>query len=68
MKEGWSYSTSYRIALHAVTLPMLVSFLSFILPSSSAELPFLSTALLLAVVFVNFKDKVALTEGFDKEG
>src|SRR3989338_1128600 len=56
LKQRWSYGASYRIGLHAVTLPLLLNMLLsfFYLPTIS--LPFLFTAIILAVVFVNYKD------------
>ncbi len=53
-KKGWRYGTAYRIALHATTLPLLLSAM-FSMVGLGAELPFFSTALLLLVVYLNFK-------------
>lgn len=56
LKLDWTYGTSYRIALHATTLPLLVSSIFFLLPFSGVQFPFLSTFVLLLVVYLNFKD------------
>ena len=60
MKEKWSYGTSYRLGLHAITLPLLLNFLLMMTPLSFAAIPFLFTAILLTVVYVNFKNSVRL--------
>lgn len=59
MKQEWSYREAYHISLHAITLPLLVGSIFFLLPVSGIELPFLSTILLLVVVYVNFRRKPA---------
>ena len=56
MKRNWTYVESYRIALHAVTLPVIISaVLSLLLPQGGGNLPALTTVLLLIVVYVNFR-------------
>ena len=54
----WGYGTSYRISLHAVTLPLLLEQIFTLLPFSFARLPFLFTAILLVVVYVNYRKPV----------
>jgi len=54
-KKGWGYTTSYRLALHATTLPLLLSAMFSMIGLGANDLPFLSTALLLFVVYFNFK-------------
>lgn len=56
LKQKWSYGTSYRIGLHAITLPLLADTLFSIVGVNILSLPFLQTALMLAVVYVNYKD------------
>lgn len=58
LKQQWSYRDAYHISLHAITLPLLVSSIFFLLPVSGIELPFLSTIILLVVVYVNYKNTV----------
>ena len=54
MKQNFSYSTSYRICLHATTLPLIVGLAFSLLPIGGGSIPFFSTALLLIVVYMNF--------------
>ena len=54
MKQNFSYSTSYRICLHATTLPLIVGLAFSLLPIGGSHIPFFSTVLLLVVVYVNF--------------
>lgn len=56
LKERWSYGTAYRIGLHAITLPLLLDTLFSLFDLPLFYLPFLFTAIMLGVVFVNFKD------------
>ena len=58
LKYGWSYTTSYRIGLHAVTLPLLFSSVLSLVPIGNVSLPFLTALLTLVVVYMNFKDRV----------
>ena len=53
MKQNWTYGSSYRICLHATTLPLIVGLALSLLPIG-AGIPFFSTILLLIVVYVNF--------------
>ncbi len=55
MKHKWTYGTSFRICLHAVTLPLLLSTAFTLVHLDMMNLPFLSTILLLMVVFVNLR-------------
>lgn len=68
MNKSWSYGESYRISLHAVTLPILLSSVFYLLPISGLQLPFFSTALLLLVVYMNFKGVEPAIVELDKEG
>lgn len=56
LKQNWSYGVSYRIGLHAITLPLLADTLFSASGVNIINLPFLQTALMLAVVYVNYKD------------
>lgn len=56
LKQNWGYGTSYRIGLHAITLPLLADTLFSVVGINIVSLPFLQTALILAVVYVNYKD------------
>ncbi len=53
MKQNFTYGTSYRICLHATTLPLIVGLALSLLPIGGG-IPFFSTILLLIVVYVNF--------------
>ena len=55
IKQKWSYGTSYRLCLHASTLPLLVGLALSILPLGVVDVPLLSTALLVGVVYANFR-------------
>jgi hypothetical protein len=68
MKYSWSYSDAYHISLHAVTLPVLLSSVFYLLPVSGLQLPFFSTALLLLVVYVNFRGDTPVLTELNKEG
>ena len=68
MKKGWSYRDAYHISLHAVTLPLLLSSFIFILPVSSFQLPLLSTALVLLVVYMNYRGVSTDVEAYKREG
>jgi hypothetical protein len=55
LKRDWGYGTSYRIALHAVTLPLLIQQALLLLPfGSKIDLPLFFTVLLVGVVLVNY--------------
>jgi maltodextrin utilization protein YvdJ len=54
LKQSWSYREAYHISLHAVTLPLLLSSIFFLMPVAAIQLPFLSSFVLLAVVYINF--------------
>ena len=58
LKYDWSYGTSYRIGLHAVTLPILFSSAISLVPIGTVSLSLLSALLTLVVVYMNFKDRV----------
>ncbi len=51
----WSYGESYRIALHAITLPLLLSSLFLLFPIGGVDLPFFAVFLLLLTVYFNFR-------------
>ena len=55
MKQRWSYGASYRIGLHAITLPLLLDTLLSSVNLDSFTPNFLFTAVMLTVVYVNFK-------------
>ena len=54
-KQRWSYGQSYQIGLHAITLPLLVNTIISLLSFGAFDIPFLQTALMLGVVYVNYK-------------
>lgn len=54
MKQSWTYVTAYRLCLHATTLPLIVGLAFSLLPVGEGNIPLLSTALLLIVVYMNF--------------
>jgi len=56
LKHQWTYGTAFRISLHAVTLPLLLSTALSLVNLDLDNLPFLATALLLAVVYINFRN------------
>ena len=56
LKRNWSYGTSYRICLHAITLPLFITSIFYLLPFPEVQLPFLSTATLLLIVYLNMKE------------
>lgn len=56
MKHKWTYGTAFRISLHAVTLPLLLSTAFTLVNLNIGTLPFFSTILLLVIVFVNTKN------------
>ncbi len=58
LKYDWSYGASYRISLHAVTLPILFSSVITLVPVGAVSLPLLTALLTLVVVYMNFKDRV----------
>lgn len=60
MKHKWTYGTAFRISLHAVTLPLLLSAAFSLVNLNAGTLPFLSTILLLVVVFVNLRNTPSL--------
>lgn len=68
MKEHWSYAQSYHLSLHAVTLPLLLSSVFYLLPIPGIQLPFLSTALVLVIVYLNFANNKPVVSELDKEG
>jgi maltodextrin utilization protein YvdJ len=53
LKQRWSYGTAFRICLHAVTLPLLLSVALSLVHLDIESLPFLSTLILLGVVYFN---------------
>lgn len=55
MKHKWTYGTSFRICLHAATLPLLLGTAFSLVHLDMVNLPFLSTILLLVVVFINLR-------------
>ncbi|MDO8521626.1 MAG: DUF1189 family protein [bacterium] len=59
MKQRWSYGASYRIGLHAITLPLLVKTILGATDLDALAPPYLFTAIMLAVVYVNFKGAVS---------
>jgi hypothetical protein len=61
LKQDWSYGTSYRLALHATTLPLIVSSVFSMVGLSHTGIPFLPFVLLLLVVYTNFKSHEAIT-------
>lgn len=68
LKEHWSYAQSYHLALHAVTLPLLLSSVFYLMPIPGVQLPFLSTALVLLIVYLNFSNNKSVVSELDKEG
>ena len=56
MKRSWSYGTTFRVCLHATTLPLLMSVVLSLVNLDAGSLPFFSTILLLGVVYVNIKN------------
>jgi len=56
LKQKWGYGTAYRIGLHAITLPLLVDTLLSFVGLNIINIPLLQTVLLLAVVYLNYKD------------
>lgn len=56
MKQRWSYGAAYRIGLHAMTLPLLIKTLLWATHLDLVSVNFLFTAVMLAVVYVNFKE------------
>jgi hypothetical protein len=56
LKHKWTYGTAFRICLHAVTLPLLLSTAFSLVNLNMGSLPFLSTLLLLAVAFLNLRN------------
>lgn len=56
MKRGVSYGACYRIGLHAMTLPILVQVVLAVTPLALRGLPFVSTLLMLVVVYLNFRE------------
>ncbi len=68
LKEKWSYRDAYHLSLHAVTLPLLLSSVFYLLPISGMQFPFLSTALVLTVVYLNFRKQTVVLSELDKEG
>lgn len=55
LKVPANYSRSYQLAIHAVTLTVVVGAVAFFLPM--AKFPFLGTLILLAVVAINLQKK-----------
>lgn len=55
MRVRFTYGASYRIGLHATTLPLILSSILSTLNLPVSNFPFLYSAVMLAVVFVNFK-------------
>ena len=55
LKQRWSYGTSYRLGLHAITLPVLFETLLFATGFKALQFPFLFSAVTLLVVFMNFR-------------
>ena len=58
LNYDWTYGASYRIGLHAVTLPILFSSAISLVPLGNVSLPFLTALLSLVIVYMNFKDRV----------
>lgn len=56
LKQKWTYGASYRIGLHALTLPILLDTALALFGRSLSVLPFFATAIMLAVVYVNGKE------------
>lgn len=56
MKMSVTYGKAYQIGLHAITLPILLQFLFSISNIPLLQIPFLPTLILLAVVYLNFKN------------
>jgi hypothetical protein len=56
LKHKWTYGTAFRICLHAVTLPLLLSTAFSLVNLNMGSLPFLPTLLLLTVVFLNLRN------------
>jgi hypothetical protein len=56
LKHKWTYGTAFRICLHAVTLPLLLSTAFSLVNLNMGSLPFLPTLLLLAVAFLNLRN------------
>lgn len=61
LKHKWTYGTSFRICLHAATLPLLLNVVFSLVNLDIGKLPFLSTALLLAVVYFSLRNLPAST-------
>lgn len=56
MKLRWTYGQSYRIGLHAITLPILVNTVLSIAGIGLTQIPLLFTVVMIVVVYTNFKD------------
>lgn len=56
MKQNFTFGKSYQIGLHALTLPLLIDTLLAISTLSFMHVLFVPTLIMLAVVYVNFKD------------
>lgn len=62
LKQRFTYGASYRIGLHAITLPLLLDTILSLFNFPAIGFPFLMSAVMLAVVFVNFKDAAPAPE------
>lgn len=65
-KDPVSYRTAYQVALHALTLPILLIFVIHLV-FSQFQIPLLTTILLLAVVYLNTREMPAVTQPLSSE-
>lgn len=61
MHQRFTYGQAYRIGLHAITLPILINTLLSITAVGLTQVPLLFTVVMLATVYMNFKDVHPLT-------
>ncbi len=51
-----TYGESYRVALHAITLPLIIDLLLMLIPGMGGKIPFLFTAIATIVVIFNLQE------------
>lgn len=56
MQFRWTFGQSYRIGLHAITLPILINTAVSIVGIGLTQIPLLFTVVMVGVVYMNFKD------------
>ena len=54
-KHKWTFGTAFQVCLHATTFPLLFSALLSLFGFNLGNLPFASTLILLAMVFINIR-------------